>query len=116
MEYAALAVALVALIIALSARSKAAGLAQSVEDATNDARRRVENANVERTAELDVLRKQLAKIARGEELSEDMISRAARGATRARKRASRSSHPATYVSSMSAPDRKWPRASSPAQS
>lgn len=73
MEYAALAVALVALITALSARSKAGGLAKSIEDAASDARRRIENANVERNAELEVLRKQLAQIARGEEINEDMI-------------------------------------------
>lgn len=73
MEYAALALALIALIVALLARSKAAGLAQSVEDAASDARRRIENANVERDGELDVLRKQLAGIARGEKFSADMI-------------------------------------------
>jgi rhodanese-related sulfurtransferase len=73
MEYAALAIAFVALIVALAARSKANGLSKSIEDAASDARRRIENANVERNAELDVLRKQLAQVARGEELSEDMI-------------------------------------------
>jgi hydroxyacylglutathione hydrolase len=73
MEYAALGLALVALIVALAARSKAGGLAKSVEDAASDARRRVENANSERTAEVEVLKKQLAQIARGEKVSEDMI-------------------------------------------
>src|SRR5436190_12251490 len=73
MEYAALGLALVALLVALAARSKAVGLAKSVEDAASDARRRVENANTERTAELEVLKKQLAQIARGEKVSEDMI-------------------------------------------
>jgi hydroxyacylglutathione hydrolase len=73
MEYAALALALIALIVALTARSKAGGLAKAVEDAAGDARRRVENANSERTAELEILRKQLLRIARGETVSEDMI-------------------------------------------
>ncbi|MDZ4773064.1 MAG: rhodanese-like domain-containing protein [Planctomycetota bacterium] len=73
MEYAALALGLVALLVALSARSKAGGLAKSIEDATTDARRRVENANLERERELEVLRKTLVKMARGEKVSEDMI-------------------------------------------
>lgn len=73
MEYAALAVGIVALIVALAARSKANGLSQAVEDAASDARRRIENANVERERELETLRKTLAKVARGEHVGEDMI-------------------------------------------
>jgi hydroxyacylglutathione hydrolase len=73
MEYAALAVALIALIVALAARAKAAGLSRSVEDAASDARRRVENANAERGHELEVLKKQLALLASGEKVGADMI-------------------------------------------
>ncbi|MBL8856935.1 MAG: rhodanese-like domain-containing protein [Planctomycetes bacterium] len=73
MEYAALAVALLALIVALSARAKAGGSSKAIEDATADARRRIENANAERERELDVLRKTLVMVARNEQVSDEMI-------------------------------------------
>jgi rhodanese-related sulfurtransferase len=73
MEIAAVVVAALALIVALVARSRAAGLEKRIEDASDDARRRVENAQAQRERELETLRRTLAKVARGEKVDEDMI-------------------------------------------
>lgn len=74
MDYAALAVALLALILALAARAKAAGLARSVEDAAADARRRSANAETEYGRELEILRGQVASLARGDVLDPAMVA------------------------------------------
>jgi rhodanese-related sulfurtransferase len=73
MEYAALAVALVALILALAARSKASGLRQQVEDAQQDARRRIENVGAEVEHKLARNRSLLAQIAGGAQLDREQI-------------------------------------------
>lgn len=73
MEHAALAIAVFALIVALAARAKAAGLSKATEDAAADTRRRIENAGAERETEIGILRKQLALVARGEPVGADMI-------------------------------------------
>ena len=73
MEIAAVVVAVLALIVALVARSRAAGLEKRIEDGRDDARRRVENAQAASEREIGTLRKMLAKVARGEKVDEDMI-------------------------------------------
>lgn len=73
MEYAALAVSVVALMLVLATRSKAAGLSKSVEDAEADARRRIENADAERERELTVLRGQVARLARGADVDPEAV-------------------------------------------
>lgn len=73
MEYVALGIALVALIVALGARSTASGLKKNIADAETDARRRVENATAETEQALTVVRRTLVKVARGDRPSEAMI-------------------------------------------
>ncbi len=74
MEYAALAVAILALILALAARAQSARVARSLEDADADARRRLGNADSERGRELEVLRGHVASLARGETLDPEMVA------------------------------------------
>ena len=73
MEYAALAVAALALIVALVAKSGASRMRQSVEDARTDARRRVENAHAELEGQIGTLRRLLARVAAGEKLDARMV-------------------------------------------
>jgi rhodanese-related sulfurtransferase len=73
MEIAALVVAVLALVVALSARARASGMQKRIEDAQDDARRRVENAQGENERALEILRRTMAKLARGEKLDEEMI-------------------------------------------
>lgn len=73
MEYLALGIALVALIVALSGRSKATGLRQQVEDAQQDARRRVENLSAEVEHKLARNRSLLAQVSSGAKLDRDQI-------------------------------------------
>jgi rhodanese-related sulfurtransferase len=73
MEYAALGIALIALILALVARSKAGGLRQQVEDAQQDARRRIENLSAEVEHKLARNRSLLAQIASGAALDREQI-------------------------------------------
>jgi rhodanese-related sulfurtransferase len=69
----ALAVAVVALLVAIAARSRASSLIERIESAQSEAGRRVENARAENEQALEILRRTLAKVARGEKLEEDMI-------------------------------------------
>jgi rhodanese-related sulfurtransferase len=71
--YAALAIALVALVVALIAKSAASRPPQAVEDAKADARRRDENLKEELGGEIATLRRMLASVAAGEKLSADMV-------------------------------------------
>jgi rhodanese-related sulfurtransferase len=73
MEYAALAIALVALLVALAARSTAAGLRRKIEDAGLDARRRSENATEEMEKGLTSVRRVMAEIAAGKKLTPEMV-------------------------------------------
>jgi rhodanese-related sulfurtransferase len=71
--WAAIAVAVLALLVALAARSKASKLATGIEDAKTDARRRVENAREETREEVETLRRILARVAGGEKLAPEMV-------------------------------------------
>lgn len=73
MLYAALALALLAFLIALSARSLAASQRRAIEDAQSDARRRIENLAEETEAKLALLRRVLAQVASGAKLTPEMI-------------------------------------------
>ena len=74
MEIAALSLALLALVAAILARGKAAGLEAKIEEARSDARRRAENTLEESKAEVETLRRMLARIAAGAKLSPQMIA------------------------------------------
>jgi rhodanese-related sulfurtransferase len=74
MEIAALVVAVVALIVALSARAKAGGLARGVEEAERSARRTAENLAGEVEAEHAKLRRLLAEVAGGADVTPEMIA------------------------------------------
>ena len=73
MEYAALAIALIALVVALIARSAASKPSAAVEDAQADAHRRAENVKEELGEEIATLRRILARVAAGEPISEEMV-------------------------------------------
>lgn len=73
MEYAALALALVALIVALGARARAAASQRDLESGRDDVRRRVANAVEEMQRAHDVTRRHLAAVAAGESVDRDMI-------------------------------------------
>ena len=73
MEYVALAIAVLALIVALAARSKASGLAQAVEDAKTDARRRTENLSEETEEKIQDVRRLMSRMAGGAKLSPAMV-------------------------------------------
>jgi rhodanese-related sulfurtransferase len=76
MEIAALAVAVLALLVALAALAKGAkagGLAQAVEDAKSDARRRSENTGEALELELKKLRALLCLMRSGAPLTDEMI-------------------------------------------
>lgn len=73
LTYAALALSAIALLVAWAARSKAAGLAQSVDDARADARRHAQSAAEESAQEVAKLRQLLALLRSGADLSEEMI-------------------------------------------
>lgn len=73
MEYAVLGIAALALILALVAKSTASKLRQGIEDARNDARRRVENSQEEMRAELETLRRIVGRMAGGEKLTPEMV-------------------------------------------
>lgn len=73
MEYAALGLALIAIVIAWTARSGASKHSQAFEDAKADARRRCENLKEELTEEIATLRRTVAKVAAGDTISADMV-------------------------------------------
>jgi rhodanese-related sulfurtransferase len=72
-EYAVLGIAVLALILALVAKSTASKLRQGIEDARADARRRAENSGEETRAELETLRRIVARLAGGEKLAPEMV-------------------------------------------
>jgi rhodanese-related sulfurtransferase len=72
-DYAALAIALLALVVALVAKSTASRLRQGIEDARTDARRRAENLQEETREEIERLRRTVSRIAAGEKLSAEMV-------------------------------------------
>ena len=73
MEYAAIGIALLALLVALAARSTASKLRQAIEDGRADARRRVEGSKEELGQEIAVLRRAVSRIAAGEKLTPEMV-------------------------------------------
>ncbi len=73
MEYAALGIALLALIVALVARSTASKLRPGIEDGKTDARRRAENVKEETGEEIETLRRAVSRIAAGEKLTPEMV-------------------------------------------
>jgi len=73
MLYAAVAIALLALLIAIVARSTASKLSRGIEDAQADARRRAENALEEARGEIETLRRTVSRIAAGEKLTPEMV-------------------------------------------
>lgn len=73
MLYAALAIAILAFLIALSARSLAASQKRAIEDAQADARRRVENLSHETEEKLVLLRRLMSQVASGAKLTPEMI-------------------------------------------
>ncbi len=73
MEIAALAAAVLALLIALAARSKVAGMTRRVEEAEDDARRRTENAAEELRREVETTRRLLARLVEGDPLTAEMV-------------------------------------------
>jgi rhodanese-related sulfurtransferase len=73
LEYAALAIAVLALLVALAAKSSASKLRQAIEDGKGDARRRVENAREETREEVETLRRIVGRLAGGEKLSPEMV-------------------------------------------
>lgn len=73
MEYVAIGIAVVAVVIALAAKAGASSLRREVEEARDDARRRVQNATDELRRETQVTREHLAALARGERVDGDMI-------------------------------------------
>lgn len=73
MDYAAIAVAVLALLVALAAKSAASKMRQGIEDAKTDARRRAENAREESREEIETLRRGVARLAAGEKLTREMV-------------------------------------------
>jgi rhodanese-related sulfurtransferase len=73
MEYAAVAIAVVALIVAIAARSTASGLRRKVEDAGMEARRRSANAADEMEKQLATLRRIMSEMVAGKELTPEMV-------------------------------------------
>jgi rhodanese-related sulfurtransferase len=73
MEYAAIAIAAVALILALLARGTASGLQRKIEDAQADARRRSENVSQEVEEKLANVRRVMAQMAAGATLTPEMV-------------------------------------------
>lgn len=74
MEYLPLALSLLALVVALMARARAAGMQAAIEETARSARRMIENALEERSGEIEVLKRQLAAVAEGAEISAEMIA------------------------------------------
>lgn len=73
MDYAALGIALLALLVALIARSAASKPSQAVEDAKAEARRRDEHLREELGDEIATLRRTLAQIAAGQPITAEMV-------------------------------------------
>ena len=73
METAALLLAVLALLLALAARAKAAGLAGRIEEASADSCRRAENVQEAVERALETERRLLAQIAAGARLSREQI-------------------------------------------
>jgi len=73
MEYVPLLLALVALVVAVLARMRAAGMQSAIEETARSARRMIENQAEEQAAAIVTLRRQLAAVARGETITDDMI-------------------------------------------
>jgi len=72
-EYAALGIAVLALVVALLAKSGASKPSQAIDDAKAEARRRDENLKEELGGEIAILRRILEHMASGEALSADMV-------------------------------------------
>jgi rhodanese-related sulfurtransferase len=73
MEYLALGIAGVALIVAFIARNTASKLASGIEDAKRDAARRAESSTREVEQKLALMRRTLAQMAKGEKLTPEQI-------------------------------------------
>ena len=73
MEYAAFAVAVLALLLALKNRGAGAVTGAALDDARSAARRRVENLGAELRAELETTRKLLSAVAAGQPLDREQI-------------------------------------------
>jgi rhodanese-related sulfurtransferase len=73
MLYAALGIAVVAIVIALRASATAAGLKRSIEESAADGRRRAENVSSEVEEKLGNLRRLMSQMAAGASVTPDMI-------------------------------------------
>ena len=73
MEIAALALAVIAVFVALAARSKASSFQAKIDEANVDARRRVENAGEETAQALDTMRRLIEELASGRSLTPEMV-------------------------------------------
>lgn len=73
MEYAALGLALIAVVLALRASAIASGLKRAIEEAAADSRRRVENVSGEVDEKLTNLRGLMSRMAAGATLTPEMI-------------------------------------------
>ena len=73
MIYASLAIAVVALLVALAARSSASGMRNELEETRAEARRRAENSAHDAEEKIAALRRMLAQIAAGAKLTPEMI-------------------------------------------
>jgi rhodanese-related sulfurtransferase len=71
--YAALGIAVVALIVALAAKSAASRAQAALEDARSDARRRGENLSEEVDQKLALVRRSLAQVVAGAKLTPEMV-------------------------------------------
>lgn len=73
MDHLPLVLAILALALAFLAMRRAASLEQQIEDGRSDARRAARNVGEEVERELEMQRKLLARVAKGEPVSEDMV-------------------------------------------
>lgn len=73
MIYAALAIAVLALVVAFVARGTAARLQKQIDDTQAEARRRAENTSDEVEEKLAIVRRLMAQMAQGATLTPDMI-------------------------------------------
>jgi rhodanese-related sulfurtransferase len=71
--YVAIGVAVLALIVALAARSSASRALAALDDARSDARRRGENVSEEVEQKLATLRRSLAQVVAGAKLTPEMV-------------------------------------------
>jgi rhodanese-related sulfurtransferase len=73
MEFVALAIAVVALVVAFLATSRAKQLVASIEDARSDTRRQARNVAEALRRELFIVQQYLLRMVSGEELTPDMV-------------------------------------------